>query len=346
MRIKTLIAVSASLTVFVACQSAIQPIAEAEPAIQDQEVQAVPLIETAKAINALMRQYHYNPGELDSDTYRKIEADTLALAAGAENQEAFIDGFKALWADGPFSHVTLRVARSNAADTAAFLDQMRVGEEATSLEWRGNAAILTVNTMMGQDTIEAIDAHYATIRERGAEKLIIDLRQNGGGAFAVVPLIENAITESFDAGGFVSQPWNAQFDRVPVLEDIQAVEPWTGWSIRSFWEDAANDALTRIQFSPRAEPYTGPIYVLTSQRTASAAEMAADAFKASGRATLIGERTAGQMLSQKMFDVPGGLILSLPIADYYSTAHGRIEGQGVAPDIETSAEEALEFALR
>ena len=51
------------------------------------------------------------------------------------------------------------------------------------------------------------------------------------------------------------------------------------------------------------------------------------------------------MLSQTIFDIPGGFHLSLPIADYYSVAHGRIEGVGIKPDIEVEAAQALDTAL-
>ena len=51
------------------------------------------------------------------------------------------------------------------------------------------------------------------------------------------------------------------------------------------------------------------------------------------------------MLSQKMFDLPGGYQLYLPIADYYSFHGGRIEGQGVTPDILVEATEAMNIAL-
>jgi carboxyl-terminal processing protease len=73
--------------------------------------------------------------------------------------------------------------------------------------------------------------------------------------------------------------------------------------------------------------------------------MTADALQASGRAILIGEKTAGRMLSQKMFDIPGGLQLSLPIADYHAFHSGRIEGRGVTPDREAAAEDALTLAV-
>ena len=46
-----------------------------------------------------------------------------------------------------------------------------------------------------------------------------------------------------------------------------------------------------------------------------------------------------------MYDVPGGFQLSLPIADYYSVANGRIEGVGIKPDIASDAADALKVAL-
>jgi C-terminal processing protease CtpA/Prc len=74
--------------------------------------------------------------------------------------------------------------------------------------------------------------------------------------------------------------------------------------------------------------------------------LAADALKGSGRAILIVEKTADPMLSQKIYDVPGGFQSSLPIADYYSIHNGRIEGVGISPDIASNAAEALDIALR
>ena len=52
------------------------------------------------------------------------------------------------------------------------------------------------------------------------------------------------------------------------------------------------------------------------------------------------------MLSQKIYDIPGGFHLSLPIADYHSVVNGRIEGVGVKPDIETAAADALDVAFQ
>ncbi len=301
--------------------------------------------EVAVAINETMRAYHYNPAELNTPEYLRIEAAVTVLAEAATSDEAFLNGFREIWKDGPFSHVTVNVARQSADDLADYLDTIRIGGGGALLAWQGDVAILTVNTMMGLDTIEEINAAYAEIAEREASALIIDLRENGGGAFAVLPLVSHLLTDPFDAGSFVSQPWNAVHHREPSRADLKAVDPWEGWSIKTFWADVQTNPVTRISFSPAEPGFNGPVYVLTSKRTASAAELATDALKSANRAIIIGEITAGQMLSQKIYDVPGGFHLSLPIADYYSVVNGRIEGVGINPDIKTNAADALDVAL-
>ncbi|MEM7053051.1 MAG: S41 family peptidase [Pseudomonadota bacterium] len=300
----------------------------------------------ARSIAETMRAHHYNPTELETSAYRAIEQAIADLAETVDSDDALLSGFSEIWQDGPFSHVTLNKARGTADELAAYLDGMEVGGGGAVLSWQDDAAVLTVNTMMGTDTIEEISAAYQAIAARGADKLIIDLRANEGGAFAVRPLVGHLMQQPYTAGGFVSQPWNSANDKPPTLEDMQSVAPWSGWSVRRFWADAQAQPLTVVQFEPIEPVFDGLVYVLTSERTASAAELAADALKGSGRATIIGEQTAGQMLSQKIYDVEGGFHLSLPIADYFSAVHGRIEGTGVEPDIEARAEDAMDISLR
>jgi C-terminal processing protease CtpA/Prc len=254
--------------------------------------------------------------------------------------------FNSAWRNGPFSHVSIQVARSSAADTATYLDTLRVGGNGARLSWMGDIAVLTVTTMMGLDTIEQIDAAYGEIAKKGARALIIDLRENDGGAFAGQPLVQHLLRAPLDAGAFVSQPWARATDRPPALDDVAGIEPWNGWSLTAFWRDVQENQITRIQFRPQPPIYDGPVYALVSKQTKSAAEMAADALLASGRVVLIGETTAGRMLSQKMYDMPQGFLLSLPVADYYSFHSGRIEGAGVVPPIQVDPKTALEVALQ
>lgn len=299
----------------------------------------------AASINDTIRANHYRPDELDSDQYRQIENDVIALADTAVSGEAFRTGFNEIWKHGPFSHVALLRAEETAAERYARLDTMLAGDDAVTLDWRGRTAILTVNTMSGADTIERIEASYDEIATRGAEKLIIDLRRNTGGAFAVVPLVGHLIEKPIDAGVFVSGAWYEDHDQPPAPADFPSATPWRGYSVRAFQADMLSRPLTSYRIDPMQPRYEGPVYVLTSARSISAAEIAADVLKSTGRATLIGEKTPGVVLSSKRFDVPGRLHLMVPIADYFSIKHGRIEGIGVTPDILVGADMALDRAL-
>jgi C-terminal processing protease CtpA/Prc len=288
----------------------------------------------------------FDPEILDRPDFKAMDERIRDIAATPSTREEFVRAFNAAWRAGPISHVSLQIARSTADETATYLDTMRVGGRGARLEWRGAVAVLTVTTMMGLDTIEQIEQAFADIRARGAAAVVIDLRENDGGAFAGIALVQPVLTAPVDAGAFVSQGWNREMNRPPTIEDVSNIEPWTGWSLKTFWRDVQDNRITRIQFRPAGDTYSGQVFVLVSRGTRSAAGMTADALKASGRATVVGEKTAGRMLSQKMYDLSSGLQLSLPIADYYSFTSGRIEGHGVAPHIVTAPELALDTALR
>ena len=297
-------------------------------------------------IKKLMHQHHYNPTELSSNAYKNIEKKMEELASTATDKQDFINDFNRIWYEGPFSHVRIDNASMSSSQMVEYLDTMNVGGNGVSLTWRDTTAILTVNTMMGMDTIEQIFAAYREIDQKKANGLIIDLRTNNGGAFAVKPLVSHLIQAPLDAGIFISQPWNKAHERLPNRKEISQQVPWSGWSIKSFWSDTQNNAITRIQFQPTAPYFNKPVYVLTSKQTASAAELATDALSYIDNVTVVGEVTAGQMLSQKMYDISHGLQLALPIADYYATNSGRIEQQGVKPDISMPANKAMEYALQ
>ncbi len=314
-------------------------------ATEKTDEQPVNLTEIPGAISALMRQYHYDPSVQSDPEYLAIEQKVTDIANSVTTRSEFVAAFNKAWREGPFSHVRLSVARMNAAEMAAYVDTIRIGGGGAILDWRDDIAVLTVKTMMGLDTIEEIDAAFLDIAKRPTRALIIDLRENEGGAFAVRPLVGHVIDTPVLGGVFVSRKWSSEHDGYPTKQEVEAVEPWQGWSVKAFWHDLQTDPMIRMQIEPSKPVFDGPVYVLTSSKTASAAELATDALAASGRAIIVGEQTAGEMLSQTMFDLPEGLQLALPIGDYYAFHSGRIEGNGVPPHISVKAEEAMDKAL-
>jgi carboxyl-terminal processing protease len=314
----------------------------APPTSAEESVNYVQLVD---AINAVMFKRHYNISELQGEGYQSVLVSMKALAAKAQSKQEFIAGFKDIWKHGPFSHVVLGASNGTAQQMADHLDSMNVGDSGAQLSWQQDVAVLTVNTMMGKDTIEKINSYYQSIAEKKAKALIIDLRVNEGGAFAIRPLVSHLIKKPLNAGYFVAQKWTKQHNRQPTKQELLELEPWSGWSILAFWQDVQDQALIKVQFEPAKLYVDLPVYILTSGKTASASELATEALQSAGRAKVIGEKTAGQMLSQKPFDLPHGLQLYVPIADYFSTQTGRLEGNPIQPDIETSADNAMRVAL-
>jgi hypothetical protein len=87
---------------------------------------------------------------------------------------------------------------------------------------------------------------------------------------------------------------------------------------------------------------TVPLYILTSARTASAAEAIAYTLQTCERAKVVGERTAGAANPGMMFRTPQGFAIFVSTGSPQNPLNGRNwESGGVRPDIETSSERAL-----
>jgi len=303
---------------------------------------AISPIDTEREISALLRQHLFDPSLLQSEAAHQHLLKQQQIAAESKDLADFVGKFNQLWRDGPWSHVQLAPRRIPATQMANFVDNMEAGPDAVQLQWTGKIPMLTVNTMMGKDTIQHIHQAYVQLQQAGAQQLIIDLRHNKGGAFAVKPLVGHLLNQPVEGGVFVSRRWyEQQPQNTPDAQAVNATPVWQQWNLQAFWQALVSQPLVRIRFIPEQPVFAGQVWLLTSHETASAAEMAVDALQQADRVTVIGEQTAGEMLSQTMFDLAGDLQLSLPIATYITQQRGPIEGHGLVPDISVPATQAL-----
>ena len=90
-----------------------------------------------------------------------------------------------------------------------------------------------------------------------------------------------------------------------------------------------------------------PLYVLTSRDTGSAAEDFAFLLQQTGRATVVGDRTAGAGHTNAIMNIGGGYTVSVSIGRTYNpkTNEGW-EGTGVQPQVKVAPPAALEAAHR
>ncbi|MGB8509054.1 MAG: S41 family peptidase, partial [Pyrinomonadaceae bacterium] len=85
---------------------------------------------------------------------------------------------------------------------------------------------------------------------------------------------------------------------------------------------------------PQKSPYTGPVAVLIDGLSGSTAEVFAAALQESGRAVIVGERSAGMVLGADTLKLPTGALFVYARAGFITAQGTALEGRGVTPDVE------------
>jgi len=82
-----------------------------------------------------------------------------------------------------------------------------------------------------------------------------------------------------------------------------------------------------------AQPFHNRIVVLVNEWTNSAAEMVANFAAENHLATIVGQKTRGNVLGAANFRVGGGYWLRLPIFGWFTSKGRSLERNGVDPDV-------------
>lgn len=141
----------------------------------------------------------------------------------------------------------------------------------------------------------------------GARGLILDLRTNGGGdAEAMSDVASSFLGFGANLGQFTDRAGSS----FTIYTHAKSM--------------LSTDTLAQTSL---------PIIVLTSERTASAAEIFIEALRSSRRATIIGTETCGCVLAVRTRHVlPDGGLLDVSELDYQTAEGQRLEGHGLKPD--------------
>lgn len=219
--------------------------------------------------------------------------------------------------------------------------------EPESVTWKKDTAILRIPTFDGfaqpGKTPTGYDSSnvqklFTEIQPK-AKYLIIDLRNNPGGV--VMNMLAFAgyfIPREQAMGSFVNRSTSAQFvkETGSKPDDLKAFSAWDKSPIRPL---------------PQSTRYTGPIAVLISGGTGSAAEMMAAALRDTVGARVFGQKSIGMVLASVItpLDPIGtprekrtGFQMIVPIQDYITVKGLRIEGNGVVPDVPVTGQVTAE----
>lgn len=159
-----------------------------------------------------------------------------------------------------------------------------------------------------------------------ARNLIVDLRDNGGGAVVNLEhLLGMLCPPDKPIGTFISKSLVRRYNE-ETGEDGKDLAKVAAWS----------DQKIKPRLNRRVARYKGNIAVLVNRWSGSASEIAAAALRDNAGATVVGTKSAGAVLVSVIVPASNGFMLQYPLSDYVTVSGLRLEGNGVTPDVEAA----------
>ena len=147
---------------------------------------------------------------------------------------------------------------------------------------------------------------FFSLKKKGMEKLIVDLRGNPGGLLTSVCSILNEILPE---------------------------------GLIVYTEDKYGER--QEQKSEGKTPLDMPFAVLVNENSASASEIFAGAVQDHGIGTIVGTTTYGKGVVQELLPLKDGSAVKLTISDYYTPKGNSINNTGIRPDVEVKLDPEL-----
>lgn len=229
------------------------------------------------------------------------EGDVLLSVDGTPVEGLSVDEVVALVRGPVGSTVRIVVRRESTGETLEFAIQ-RERIETPTVTWRileeSPATGYIHISLLGERTETELLQALRELREKGAQRLVLDLRGNPGGLLDIAVRV---------AGQFL--------DGGPVVYERRKDGSERAYSAR-----------------PGGSAVEMPLVVLVDGGTASGAEVIAGALQARGRARLVGEKTYGKGAVQNVYDLSDGSSLHVTVAKLFTPDKRLIDGEGLQPD--------------
>ncbi len=180
------------------------------------------------------------------------------------------------------------------------LTREKINNVSADITYQDKTAIISVYRF-SEDTGTLVQSFTKDFKNKGINKVIIDLRNNGGGY----------VTAARD----LLSLW---LDGDKILTQKSATIGQT------------------ITYAKRGEATLKDMktIVLVNNATASASEIVAGALKDYKKATILGTKTYGKGVVQTMLELSGGSLLKITTAHWYTPEGQTINKTGISPDVE------------
>jgi len=170
-------------------------------------------------------------------------------------------------------------------------------------------AVITLREFEGE-TVQWLDARLAELQANPPKAVVVDLRFTPGGVAASLPGV---------LGGFLTE--RVRYGRLRIDPFSRLVQTVMGTAIPE-----------HVDPSPFA--WSGPLAILQSSRSASAAELFAAAVQECRRGPIVGETSRGMVVLALGWALPDGGIVTVGAREFLTGDGVRLEKTGVIPDVE------------
>jgi carboxyl-terminal processing protease len=221
-----------------------------------------------------------------------LAGDVVVAIDGQAVDGMAVSEAAALLAGEPGSEVELSLADRDV--TLVRVDQQQA---AVSADLFGSTGYVRLS-YFAAETHLLLHSYLIALFDAGADRIVLDLRDNPGGYLFSASLVGSEFLASGDL--YLTQERTGNF-RFPAVEG--------GIATRT------------------------PLVVVVNEQTASAAEILAAALQERNRATIVGTPTFGKNLVQLPFELRNGGVLRLTIATWTTPQGTSVAGTGVVPDV-------------
>jgi len=201
---------------------------------------------------------------------------------------------------------------------------------------RPNIGVLKIayfSGSLGMRFTRALDAAIKDLKDRGADHLIIDLRGNIGGSLGFARLASYMCSGKIPIGNSLTpKRLRNGYDREALPEvpmpanKLEAIVTLGRFAFR-------DKSVVLMTQGLGPQPFHGKIVLLVNEWTNSAAEMVTSFAAEHDLATIVGTKTAGNVLGAANFKVGSGYWVRLPIFGWYTSRGESLDGKGVTPHI-------------
>ena len=197
------------------------------------------------------------------------------------------------------TEVTVTMVR-NGEELSFTMRREAINNVSAYIEYDGQTAIITASRF-DNDTGTLIQGFAKEAKDKGVNKVILDLRNNGGGYVSAAQdllglWINGEVVLNQKSKHLGNSSTNAVAGK-SILSDVKTV-------------------------------------VLVNGSTASASEIVAGALQDYNKATVIGETTYGKGVVQTLYELSGSSMLKVTTASWYTPLDRSINKVGITPDVE------------